>query len=120
MDFLLNAFGFVVLIGVFVIFRQVLLNRRRRVVERFHSRVQAAQSGQIRCAACGNLVRAGAYCSVCGSALPPPLSTGGSARGRGLMVVVFIVLALIGLMAFFTASRPVRHSDQPYHSSQWQ
>jgi len=112
-DGLINAFGFVLLVGVFVMFRQVLLNRRRRAIERFQSRVQSASTGQTRCTACGNVVRAGAYCSICGAALPPPLPSAGTARGRGLMVVVFIVIALIGLMAMFTARRHVERSVNP-------
>ena len=122
MNTVLNFFGFVALITAFIVFRQFMVNRRRRTMARFQARVDSAATGLLICPNCHNQVRAGSFCGVCGAALPPPLPMAATARGRFLMYLLFAIMGLIGLLAFFAAnSRPERRTTPQFGTppSKW-
>src|SRR3954465_13116185 len=84
MDFALNAFGFVLLIVVFVLFRGWVRGRRRRAYEQFN-RVMNPPAVPAVCRQCGTPVAAGAaFCPRWVAALPPPLPgmVAGAESGR--------------------------------------
>jgi hypothetical protein len=111
MDFALNAFGFVLLIVVFVLFRGWVRGRRRRAYERFN-RVMNPLAVPAQCRQCGTPVAAGAaFCPRCGAALPPPLPgmvAGGDSGRKPLVYLVIGALAVLGLLALKAA----RHTSR--------
>jgi len=110
-----NWVGFAVLIGVWMLFRNILLRWRRGAAERMRmqmgqavgrqGRVVPLAEGQVRCPRCA----AGApgvamYCPHCGLALgslPPPMPVQlMQPQKRRLLMAVVLILGVIGLLAF--------------------
>ena len=109
-----NWVGFAILIGVWVLFRGLLLRWRRSALERMRMGrampgmpmpPRQAAYGQIRCPRCSaSAPAAAAFCPHCGlgfSSLPPPVPLAvASPRRSGLLTLICIVLGLIGLAAY--------------------
>jgi len=110
-----NWFGFLVLIGIWILFRGFLLRWRRGSMERMWQGAQRpiappvapVMAGQVRCPRCSaHAPQVAAFCPKCGLALnspPPPIPRVQYAAKPGRspwLLLVYVLLGVIGLAAF--------------------
>jgi hypothetical protein len=103
--------GFVLLIGLWIVFRSFLLRRQKRVIERMRGGRSMppppVPHGQIRCPRCAaGVPQVASFCPHCGLALnnlSPPIPQGPLAQRKarsGLETFIWIALGVIGLAAY--------------------
>ena len=103
--------GFILLIGIWIIFRSFLLGRQKRAMERMRGGRSMAPPpvpyGQIRCPRCSATAsQVASFCPHCGLALnnlssPIPQAPLAQRKARsGLETFIWIALGVIGLAAY--------------------
>ena len=118
MNFFLNATGFALLIVVFLLFRGVIRRSRRRSAAKLYAALSRPPVAQARqCPRCStSMAQGAAYCPQCGLAQPPPLPRypGYSARRPVLAYVIFGLLAILGMAAYwFVQTAKPKPSESP-------